>query len=103
MTIEYRVKPITRYIVTRHEELSEQDALMRGQQAGSRQIGGEHDNAEVAYQVGYALARFEAENLGYGPDDMRLIYPQHPREQFARAVGADGQLLDLMGFGPDGR
>ncbi len=74
MTIEYRVKPVTRYIVTRYGESDNQT------EPTVRQIGGEHDNAEVAYQVGYALARQEAENLGYDPGDDRLKYPEHPGE-----------------------
>lgn len=95
MTIEYRVKPVTRYIVTRHDATNPPGSV--------RQIGGEHDNAEVAYQVGYALARQEAENLCYGPGDMRLIYPRHPNEALARAVDDEGRPLDGMGLAPDGR
>lgn len=75
--IEYRVKRVERFIVTRHESKSGPE----GDSAGStRQIGGEHDNADVAYEVGYALARQEAENLGYAPGDDRMQYPRHPHE-----------------------
>lgn len=70
MKIEYRIRAVERYIVTRFEE----DTEFRN--AGSRQIGGEHDNAEVAYQVAYALARKEQEDLGLPPGDMGVIFPE---------------------------
>lgn len=70
MTVEYRVKPVTRYIVTRHDGTPTVNA--------TRQIGGEHDNADTAYQVGYALAFQERENLCLPPGDMGVIFPEHP-------------------------
>lgn len=76
MNIEYRVKPVTRYIVTRHDG------------EATRQIGNEYDNAEVAYEVGYALARQDAERLGLSPGDMGVIYPEDPRFANARPVAA---------------
>ena len=90
MTIEYRVKPVTRYIVTRHETTPTGQPLTEGGvNAVTRQIGSEYPNADIAYEVGYAVARHEAEALGYGPDDMRLIYPRHPDEQdLKRVLGA---------------
>jgi hypothetical protein len=69
--IEYRVRPVTRYIVTRHEESD------GGKTGGSSQHG-EYDNSNVAYEVGYALARAEQERLGYPPGDERITYPMHP-------------------------
>lgn len=78
MTIEYRVKRVERFIVTRHESVQDPSG---GTHSGStRQIGGDHDNADVAYEVGYALARQEAEQLGYSPGDDRMQYPRHPNE-----------------------
>ena len=66
--IEYRVKPVTRYIVTRCE---------LGEYANSvSQVGGEYDTAEVAYQVGYAVCRIEHEKLGWPMDDDRMQYPR---------------------------
>ncbi len=88
MTVEYRIKAITRYIVTRHEQ-SERATTGR-----TRQIGSEYDNAEIAYEVGYALARQEAEQMGYGPGDMRLIYPRHPQDPNANpALGVGAAAL----------
>lgn len=74
MTIEYRVKRVERFVVTRHE----QDE--KATTGSTRQIGGEHDNFEVAYEVGYALARQEAETLGLMPGDMGVIYPSRSLE-----------------------
>lgn len=78
MTTEFRVKRIERFIVTRHE-VSES-----GCTGSNRQIGNPFDNADTAYEVAYALARQEAEMKGYGPGDMRLIYPRHPNEVASR-------------------
>lgn len=70
--IEYRVKPVTRYIVTRFER--------DGSGAGS--VGscgtGEFENAATAYQVAYALARADHERKGWGLADPRIQYPTHP-------------------------
>jgi hypothetical protein len=66
-TIEYRVRPVTRYVVTRYEA--------SGNGAGVRTLG-EYDNQMVAQEVGYALCKAEHERLGYPPGDMRIIYPQ---------------------------
>lgn len=74
MTIEYRVRPVTRYIVTRYEETE--------RCSGCSQHG-EFDNPEVAYQVGYALCKAEHDRLGYPPDDMRIIYPGHLEDETA--------------------
>lgn len=65
--IEYRVKPVTRYVITRFHRL--------GHSAGSESKG-EFDNADVAYDVGYALCRAEHETLGWPPGDERIQYPR---------------------------
>ena len=75
--IEYRVKRVERFIVTRHEDPSDDPNVKSG---STRQIGGEHDNADVAYEVGCALARQDAERLGLPPGDMGVIFPRHPYE-----------------------
>ncbi len=67
--IEYRVRPVTRYVVTRYENQGEQGT------AAVRTLG-EYDNQTVAQEVGYALCKAEHERLGWGPGDMRIIYPQ---------------------------
>lgn len=65
--VEYRVRPVTRYIVTRYHE--------DGRNGGVEQRG-EYDNFDVAYEVGYALARAEQDQLGWPPGDERMQYPQ---------------------------
>lgn len=66
MKVEYRVRPVTRFVVTRWHE--------KGKSKGVEQRG-EYDNADVAHAVAYALARQEHEQLGYPPGDERVIYP----------------------------
>lgn len=70
--IEYRVRPVTRYIVTRYEEKDD------NRQTASVSTLGEYENENVAYEVGYALCRAEHERLGYPPGDERINYPQRP-------------------------
>ena len=67
--IEYRVRPVTRYIVTRWEEGDDG-------RSGSVCDRGEYDNAHVAHEVGCALAKADQDRLGYPPGDMRIIYPE---------------------------
>lgn len=45
---------------------------------------GEYDNADVAYQVGYALCKAEHDRLGWPIDDERIKYPA--------PIGAAGQI-----------
>lgn len=67
--IEYRVKRVERFIVTRFEQ-------SEGGQTGSvRQIGKEYDTFETAYEVGYAMARADQERLELLPGDMGVIFP----------------------------
>ena len=76
MKVEYRVRPVTRYVVTRYEE------EING---GSVRTIGEYGNLYVAQEVGYALCKAEHERLGYAPGDMRIKYPDMvpvPTEQF---------------------
>jgi hypothetical protein len=68
MKVEYKVREIKRYIVTRYEESD-----CGG--AGSSSTRGEFDNFDTAYHVGYAMAKLEHEKLGYPIDDMRIQYP----------------------------
>jgi hypothetical protein len=76
--IEYRVKRVERYIVTRYEE------GMASTTGSIRQIGNEYDSFDVAYEVGYALARADQERLGPNSGDMGVIFPRQSLED-ARA------------------
>lgn len=64
MEIEYRLRPVTRYIVTRWQ-----------QDTGSS-THGEFENPSVAYDVAYALCRQEHDRLGYARGDERIQYPR---------------------------
>ncbi len=81
--IEYRVRPVTRYIITRYEEGD------GGRSCGSSCLG-EHDSPEVAFEVGYALCKVEHDRLGWPPGDERITYPRRPGE--AESVRADTTL-----------
>jgi hypothetical protein len=71
-TIEYRVRPVTRYIVTRFTNDP------NGVKGGSIEGRGEYENSEVAFEVGYALCKAEHDKLGWPPGDMRIKYPENP-------------------------
>lgn len=67
MNVEYRVRPVTRYIVTRFHQ---------GDNGGGVETKGEFDSAQIAYEVGYALAKDEHQRLGYPIGDERIKYPE---------------------------
>ncbi len=77
MTIEYRVKRVERFIVTRHEDT--------GTTVATRQIGKEFDHFETAFEVATALARAEQERLGLPPGDGGVIFP-NAENDFARGL-----------------
>jgi hypothetical protein len=73
MKIEYRVRPVTRYHVTRFEESDD------GRSGPTGSSGkGEYANEQTAYEVAYALARQEHEALGWPVGDERIRYPEAP-------------------------
>lgn len=80
--IEYQVRPVTRYFVTRFER----SACGRGCGSSSH---GEFDNFETAYAVGYALAKADHERMGWPVGDERIQYPR----QIIRSGDSEGQLL----------
>ena len=67
MSIEYRVRPIVRYIVTRHE--------MTENSGSTQNVGSEYDNVDMAYEVGYAVAKAEADRLKLPPGSVEVIFP----------------------------
>lgn len=71
--IEYRVIPTTRYIITRYSSESGPHG-----ESGGCEGRGEYSNADVAYDVAYALARAEHERMGWPIEDERIKYPEHP-------------------------
>lgn len=72
--IEYRVRPVTRYIITRYEQT---EAVNGACSAGCSSLG-EYDNGDTAYAVAYALCKAEHERLGYPIGDERIQYPLMP-------------------------
>jgi hypothetical protein len=84
--IEYRLRPVTRYIVTRFED--------KDGSTGNSTAHGEFDNEATAYAVGYALAKAEHDRLGWPTYDERMRYPEPPgsRDAQAAAVAFAGQL-----------
>jgi len=68
MNIEYKVRKIERFIVTRFEQDDDGGA-------GSTAIG-EYSSERAAYDVAYACAKVEHERLGYPEDDDRIQYPE---------------------------
>jgi len=80
--IEYKVRPVTRYVVTRFEgQTSNADGSCK---CGSS-THGEFDNSETAYAVAYALCRLEHEKSGEPLDSMNFIYPTDPTVTAMRA------------------
>ena len=66
--IEYKIRPVTRYIVTRYEQ---EDADAKG----TSEVKGEFDNANTAYEVGYALCKEEHVRAGHKIGDEHFKYP----------------------------
>lgn len=66
MLIEYKVRIVSRYIVTRYEET---------EHTGSSSVHGEFDNFDTAYAVAHALCKAEHDRLGWQIDDPRIRYP----------------------------
>jgi hypothetical protein len=75
--IEYRVRPVTRYVVTRYESSGGSESC------GSVVGKGEYDNPDIAYEVGYALAKADQERLRLPPGDTRIMFPVHPHNKHA--------------------
>lgn len=73
--VEYRVRPITRYVVTRFEE-SEPDS--EGRASASCSQKGIYENGEVAYQVAYALCKAEHDASGEPAESVNFSYPALP-------------------------
>lgn len=66
--VEYRVRKIERYVVTRHHESTD------GRTGGTDQKG-EFPNPEIAFEVAYALCADEHQRLGWPIGDERIQYP----------------------------
>lgn len=81
--VEYRVRPVMRWHVTRFTSFD----LGGGESGGaSSDAFGEYDSADMAYEVGHALCRAEHQNRGFPPGDERMKYPRRPDENMAAFV-----------------
>ncbi len=67
--IQYRVRPVTRYLVTRFEH---QDDSRPGRVVEK----GEYENAQTAFEVAKALCKAEHDAAGTAIDDPNFIYPR---------------------------
>lgn len=76
--IEYRVRPVTRYVVTCYHGTDNNGSVCER---------GEFDNEETAYQVGYALAKADHDRMGWPAFDDRIQYPTRPSEESAVPCG----------------
>lgn len=82
--IEYRVRPVTRYIVTRFEQ--EFDPAGVCASSGRSTQHGEFDSVGTAYAVSYALCKAEHDRLGWPLDDERISYPENRGETDDRLI-----------------
>lgn len=77
MTIEYRLKRVERFIVTKHED--------HGETSSSRQVGKEYDKFDTAYEVAAALARSDQDRLGLAPGEDGVVFPSQSIEDARQA------------------
>lgn len=91
--IEYRVRPVTRYIVTKFEQQLDNSACT---------VCGEFDTQKQAYDVGYALAKADHNRLGYPLGDERIKYPD-PTPRGYLIVDADAlpMLAEVVAEGDE--
>lgn len=73
--VEYRVKEVTRYVVTKFEADVEPEGYGSAGTQKVKQVSGEYPNWDMAYAVAYALCKADHQRLGYEPGDMRVQYP----------------------------
>lgn len=78
--IEYSVRPVTRYFVTRYHAT---------ENVGGTDTKGEYENPEVAHQVAYALCKAEHDAAGTPPGDPNFVYPK----ELGHLGQASGQLM----------
>lgn len=91
--VEYRVRPITRYVVTRFEKDVDETGRSVGGGTGNG-AGAEYGNYGTAFAVAYALAKAEHERLGYPICDPRIQYPREDMGEVSEAM-ASSQVGDI--------
>ncbi len=88
--LEYRVRPVTRYVVTRYTNPSANEPNVAC--SGRTETKGEFDNQETAEAVAYALCKQEHESRGWPVDDRRICYPH----SCSREEIKDGALAQII-------
>jgi hypothetical protein len=78
MKVEYRVRPVTRFVVTRYHQSDD------GSEVSTK---GTYDNAHVAYEVAYALCKAEHDASGEPLGSMAFIYPDTPEPKVSESIG----------------
>lgn len=89
MKVEYKVRPVTRFIVTRYKSETYPPESKLGS-TGTSEVKGEFDNFKTAHAVAYALAKQEAFNLNLSPLDDTVIYPDFVAKTQAMVFTAEG-------------
>lgn len=85
--VEYRVREIKRYIVTRYTETD------NGRAASGSVTKGEYASADTAYDVAYALCAHEHAALGWDLGDKRISYPSRIADALCiRRVHAEADI-----------
>jgi hypothetical protein len=89
--LEYRVRPVTRYIVTRYANTDANKPNVAS--SGSVEMRGEYDSPQVAESVAYALCKQEHEHLGWPVGDDRIRYPEM---QYKDAIYIPEPLVEAL-------
>lgn len=72
--IEYRVRPVTRYVLTRFESMEDAEGKGCGGSVGL----GEYQRADTAFHIGCALARDENKPSPIQGETKEVKFPEHP-------------------------
>ena len=91
MKVQYRVRAINRFVVTRYHE-------SEGGSVGGVDTKGTYDNPEVAHEVAYALCKAEHDAAGTPPDDPNFQYPESPNPSLSNSRVVARPEPDLSGI-----
>lgn len=96
--VEYKVRPITRYVVTRFEEGYDSKIEVGPKSWSGSTVKGTYDSEDVAHEVGYALCSAEHDRLGWPEADARIQYPRRA----GKVKPADDDLVISISVDKDG-
>ncbi len=69
--VDYRVRPVTRFVITRFEREDHPNGMC----SGGSECRGEFDNYDTAHAVAYALCKLEHDQSGEPPGSSTFTYP----------------------------